>query len=53
MTTEGLTANELIDKLVKALVSVKCDMYDSMPLGMGVCEEVEQTLALADKWRNV
>lgn len=37
--------DELIGKLVDALASVYCDMYDTKPLDEGVCKEVKQALA--------
>jgi hypothetical protein len=44
--------NALIDTLVEALASVKCDMYDSMPLCDEVCDEVEQALEEVKKWKG-
>ncbi len=37
----------LVEKLVEALASVKCDMYDSLPLCSNICEEVEEALTHA------
>lgn len=39
---------ELVAEMQDTLASVKCDMYDSCPLGDDVCQEVEQAITKAD-----